>query len=399
MIRRLLVVLAVALSYACGAAETPTGPPPTPAPSRADQQFLVLGYSCNYGSDDRSFSVHEIDAGAGTFRSSAFSGGSPWIGFLGVGPHRPSGRPVYATRYPAGNRSSMTMQVQSLDATGALHSVGELLLPTNRIYGPGRIESTGRFMVIGGRANSPDLAAENPLLYLHLLDDNGVPRPASTAVPGLSGMIGLEIAPNGRTFYVASTLAPPLAAYTASPDTGTIQPLPGSPYAGSGRGSFTMALHPSGRFLYTADYQTDRPNQAVWLHQIDPTTGEPRFAGSFPGDSSGDMAIDPSGRYLYLGTWTGQLWAYTIDGGSGALTPLPGYPLRPGWRAANSVSVDATGRYLYVMAEPASGSRTPSTTSVSAYRIDPGTGALTALAGFPMNPSTDACPATAVATR
>jgi 6-phosphogluconolactonase (cycloisomerase 2 family) len=401
MIRRLSVVLAVVFSYACGAAETPTGPPPTPAPSRADQAFMAVGYSCAFGTDDRRFSVHEIDLSTGAVRPAALATGSSlWAGVIDFGPHRPNGRLVYVARYPAGGRGNETLQVQSLDATGTLHAVGEMTMPAGRAFYPGRIDSAGRYMVVAGRlVNAADYTKEDPQISLHLLDANGMPRAASSTAAGLASVIDMVIAPNGRMVYAASTLSPPLAAYSVQPDTGTIQPIPGSPFAGSGRGSFTMAIHPSGRFLYTADYNNDRPNQVVWLHQIDGTTGEPRFAGGFRGDSAGYMAIEPSRRYLYLATWTGQIWAYTIDGGSGALTPLPGYPIAAAWRAADSATIDATGRYLYVTAQPSQGSRTPANTPIHAYRIDSATGTLSAVAGFPMNPSTEACAAIAVASR
>src|SRR4051794_21175243 len=133
------LILAVAVSGGCGGALPPTGPAPTPAPSRADQDFLAIGYSCELGNDaSRRFSIHEIDPTTGLFRAATFSPGTPGGGILDLGPHRADGRLLYASRYAAGNRPNETIQVQSLDATGALHSVGERALTPGRWYGPGR---------------------------------------------------------------------------------------------------------------------------------------------------------------------------------------------------------------------------------------------------------------------
>src|SRR5688572_1448820 len=95
--QRVWLIAAVAVASACGEADTPTGPPPTPAPSRADQGFLAIGYSCVFGNDaDRKFSLHEIDPATGLLRSTAFSTGTnAWGSILELGPHRPNGRLLY----------------------------------------------------------------------------------------------------------------------------------------------------------------------------------------------------------------------------------------------------------------------------------------------------------------
>jgi len=71
--------------------------------------------------------------------------------------------------------------------------------------------------------------------------------------------------------------------------------------------------------------------------------------------------------------------AYSIDPGSGALAPIAGSPFGAG-PAPNSATLDPTGRFLYVT----NGSHSdtlPST--VSAYAIDPATGTPTPIAGSP----------------
>ena len=402
-LRRLCLTMGTVVTVACAGTEMPTAPaaPPTPAPSRADQSFLAIGYACGFGTEpDRRYSVHEIDPATGTFRSTVISSGSGvWAVMLSFGPHRADGRLLYTSRYPSGNRPAETVYVHRLDATGALHAVGELPLTAGRWYGGARIDNAGRFLVANSVVVQPDFTPVDPRLSVHLLDASGVPRAASGNLSDLRSIVDFVLAPNGRHVFTGSTLTPPLAAYAVQADSGAIQQVAGSPFDGAGRGSFALALHPAGRFLYTADYQTDRTHRAVWLHHVDGTTGEIRYVDGFPGDVAGYMTVDPSGRYLYLATWTGQIWGYAIDQGFGGLTVLPGFPMTAAWEVANSVTTDATGRYLYVTGQPARGGRTPANSPVYGYRIDPATGAIAALPGFPVNPTSDTCPAIVTASR
>ena len=66
--------------------------------------------------------------------------------------------------------------------------------------------------------------------------------------------------------------------------------------------------------------------------------------------------------------------AYTIDPSTGALTTIAGSPF-PAARFPASVAVDPSGKFAYVAEEDSN--------NVSAYTIDPSTGALSANAGSP----------------
>jgi hypothetical protein len=66
--------------------------------------------------------------------------------------------------------------------------------------------------------------------------------------------------------------------------------------------------------------------------------------------------------------------AYTIDGATGALTPIPGSPF-PAGLYPDSVTVDPTGQFAYVA--------NAGSNNVSAYTIDGTTGALTPVPGSP----------------
>ncbi len=80
------------------------------------------------------------------------------------------------------------------------------------------------------------------------------------------------------------------------------------------------------------------------------------------------------GNACFAGLGPGNVSAYTIDGTTGALTPVAGSPFLAGSNP-RSVTVHPTGQFAYV-ANGKSG-------NVSAYAIDGTTGALTPVAGSP----------------
>jgi 6-phosphogluconolactonase len=101
--------------------------------------------------------------------------------------------------------------------------------------------------------------------------------------------------------------------------------------------------------------------------------------GAFLQTAAIQVAADPGGRFVYAAAGT-ALYAYTIDAGDGALTPIPGssYSLPSD---STAMAVEASGRFLYI------GWGSP---SVLGYSIDPATGELTAIPGSPFAVSSGA---------
>ena len=86
-----------------------------------------------------------------------------------------------------------------------------------------------------------------------------------------------------------------------------------------------------------------------------------------------DIATDPSYPYLYVTTGSGIV-GYGVDGTTGLLAPLPGFPVVTG-TGAHSVTLDTSNQFLYVTNEGSA--------DVSGFRFDASTGALTPMSGSP----------------
>jgi 6-phosphogluconolactonase (cycloisomerase 2 family) len=106
--------------------------------------------------------------------------------------------------------------------------------------------------------------------------------------------------------------------------------------------------------------------------------GSPFTATGSLGTTDGAWA-DPLGRFLFVGSeGSGEIWVFQINATTGALTETAGSPFTAGVFAADIMTVDASGKFLYV------GQLSPSS-GVAAFSINQTTGALTPILGSPFN--------------
>lgn len=115
----------------------------------------------------------------------------------------------------------------------------------------------------------------------------------------------------------------------------------------------------------------------VGVYRVNGTTGGLTEVAGSPFVSAGTpqaFAVAPGGRHIYAPSRGGTLLeGFAMDPPTGALSALPGFPM-------NSVpdgypSLSPTGEYLYVSGE----------SDVDGFRVDGSNGALTRLSGFPIS--------------
>lgn len=118
------------------------------------------------------------------------------------------------------------------------------------------------------------------------------------------------------------------------------------------------------------------------------------------------VAVDPAGKFLYVTVWkVNSVYAYAIDGVSGALTAVPGSPFTVTGGSENSMGpgrpvIDVSGRFLFVLNSWLSPSWEP-ISALSVFSIDADTGVPSPVPGSPYvfddptdyaNHATDAIP-------
>jgi len=116
---------------------------------------------------------------------------------------------------------------------------------------------------------------------------------------------------------------------------------------GAGATPTSIAVEHSGRFLYV----TDPAHNAVLGFSIQtggvlsPITGSPFLAGAAPAG----LGIDPQGALLFVAnSGSNNVSAYAIDPNSGALGQVTGSPFATGGVGPSAVAVDAETSFVYV---------------------------------------------------
>jgi len=212
---------------------------------------------------------------------------------------------------------------------------------------------------------------------------------ALTEVPGSRVATGttpadLQLHRTGKFVYVASTADPNISGYRINASTGVLTPIQGSPFATPAvpgdvtpltGGRPPLLMHPNGKLLFVRSTLA----KTVSVMKIDPASGALTLATGSPygvGDGAVWLTLDPSGQFLYVanrGTNTlspGSISAFKVDTSSGALTEITGSPFGLSGGPA-MVKVDPSGQFLFA----ASGA----TDLVYGLKIDQVTGALTPL--------------------
>lgn len=293
-----------------------------------------------------------------------------------------------------------------------VYVVGGLTTPTGGTIAAFSVNATtGALTPITGSpfatGNIPEFATVDPngtLLYVTLdgsgevwtytIADNGVLtllNKARTQQGGRQVALGggsASVTYTPKFAYVAnqgsSTVASSISAYTINAKNGKLSVVSGSPFPDGAVGTFALAnsvaVDPSGRFAYVANGAG-----SVAEYTIDPSSGAPAAIPGSPltvGSTATAVAVDPSGRFAYVTIGVSGspfVSAYAINTGTGALTQISGSPFPAA--GANSVTVDPSGQFVYV----ASGFSVEGSGNISAFTINPSTGALTAVAGSPFS--------------
>lgn len=196
----------------------------------------------------------------------------------------------------------------------------------------------------------------------------------------------IAITPSGNFLY-ATTGTSGISAYSTG-SSGTLSLISGSPFPNSTtQGISSLTVDPNAPFLY-ASYQSGASSGVIRfsIGAMGALTSVPGGPFSSPGNGGPPvrLAIDPTGRFLYASASFDDvfvsggfnIWGFTIDSQTGALTSMPGSPFATqGNSQPQGMEVDPFGKFLYVALSNAN--------SIAAFTINSTTGALVAIPGSP----------------
>jgi len=144
----------------------------------------------------------------------------------------------------------------------------------------------------------------------------------------------------------------------------------------------TLAIDPSGSFIFQTAVGFNGGTQGgIFVYAINRSNGSLGNAiGSYlSGQTLYADAVDNKGKFVYALSTVG-VYAFSIESGTGVLTPVPGSPFAAAGvssarypQPATLMVVDQTNKFLYVSTSG----------GISGYAIDQNSGQLNAIAGSP----------------
>ena len=284
----------------------------------------------------------------------------------------PTGRFVYVT-----NKDSNTVSAYSVNpTTGALNPL------SGSPYGTGitplfpTVDPGGRFLYVDNLSDQT-ISAFAIDATGRLSPVPGSPFKTAAELPGV-----VTIDPTGKFAYVCSSNQ--VEEYSINADTGALSPLgvirtrvgPASITLGNGTTSITYV--PTFAFVIASpDLFAQDQNGTVSGFRVNSVSGDLTPIGVLPFQRNpSGIAVDRTSRFVYVPSKeSGNISGYSIDPNSGVLTPVPGSPFFG--EQAERVAIEPSGRFVYVS------SGNGFSNYVKAYKIDPSNGALSAIAGSP----------------
>jgi 6-phosphogluconolactonase (cycloisomerase 2 family) len=330
----------------------------------ADGRLYVL----NNGSD--TMTAFDVNRSTGALTATRFGaialGTGTWV-CLAV---HPSGSPVVVGNGLGGLSSFVVTDTTATAAAGSPFATGTAL-PFSCGF-----SHDGKFVYTGG--NSGTVFAG-----FSVNSGTGVltPLPGSPFESGGDNPLGYATDSSGRLFSVMAGAAQVRAFTTAS---GVPTGVSGNPFASGLTEGIHGVLHPGGFYLVA-----DRLGNRVGSYQIAGTgasttltavSGSPFAAG---GTLTNALAVTPDGAFLLAANGLSRnLTVFHVDASSGALKSI-------GVQDANTLGASgnisglafATGEagFFYTLQQVNGGSN-----QIHGFRIDPSTGALIMIAGFPV---------------
>lgn len=157
----------------------------------------------------------------------------------------------------------------------------------------------------------------------------------------------LVIDPLGGFLYVADGVSNNLSAYSIDAKSGSLTPLQGSPFA-AGSGPSAIAIDPAGAFVYaansvSADVSVFSRDSATGV--LTPVQDSPFSTGS--GEEISGMAVSPDGHTVYISNFGSSNVSALSVSATGKLTAVTGSPFAVD-AAPRQLQIDPGGQFAYV---------------------------------------------------
>lgn len=286
--------------------------------------------------------------------------GSPFSGYF-VGAAHPSGKFMYGVNGLSAPNNVFSYTINQ--STGALSPTSTPTVNANATAAQTFVHPGGGFVFIGN-AGSQDVSS----FTVDQTTGNLTKVGDYPTACGCGNTAGMNIAPNGKFFYTATNLGAnnivkmvidqntgvmgtnanlgsfaaqdaiaidptstylyvtitsgQLRGFSINPPDGVLTQLPGSPYGGN-PGNFRIAMHPSGKYLYTVNISS--APISIAKHDIASDGSLSAETITQFGTNLQFVTVDPSGRFAFVNNGgTAQFYALSLDPTNGVATVLNG---------------------------------------------------------------------------
>lgn len=243
----------------------------------------------------------------------------------------PNGRTAYVA-----NSGNNTLQAFHIADTGVITPLATIPTPAAPVAL--QVSPNGRYLYF--------LTATSwGLCYVAL--DGSLSSIAMVITEGLSPKAAFAIHPSGRFLYISVLGTPgaietysigyPINVRNANPSLGgRLWPMHSA--VATGNDPISIAIDPSGEYLYAANSSSSGPDIAMFRINQGPAVVQdqkgdltPLGSSTSSGNQPVSMRVDYTGKYLYaISRLRRQVLAYSVDANSGALTPVANTPVTTG---------------------------------------------------------------------
>lgn len=244
--------------------------------------------------------------------------------------------------------------------------------PTNAVIDP-----SGKYLLVTN-------VFGNSVSVFSIDTGTGALSPVGTPVPANADPTEILITPSGKFVYVSNPQVGTVTVFSFSSSNGVLTEVSS---VFSGAGASGLAVDGSERFLYVANPSAPNPLQTntgnISAFNIDPGTGALTKVLGSPfsatvGSGPTAITVDPSGRYVYATTSGSSfsIWCFAITSTNGQLTQVTSSPFSLTAGVLFAV-IDPIGNYFYIGNESGG--------NIAGYTYNPSTGAPTAISGSPFS--------------
>jgi 6-phosphogluconolactonase len=295
----------------------------------------------------------------------------------------PSGHFLYVGGFAGSTGNTAVISAYSINSTtGALTQIAGSPFSVGAFSQTPRmaVDPSGKFLYSGGLAG----------VFAFTIDPvTGALAPVAGSPFAADGPQAITVDAKGKFVFAANTGSSTISAFAINATSGALTPVPGSPFA-TGLSAVSISANPSSTFAYVATTGTSQ--FPIFAYAIDPTTGALTPLAGSPFNTGNllpsSVTVDPSGAFLYQATTGGIIQAFTIAPGTGSLSSSGSTFVRSTVSNATQLAI-SSGSAPVTFAPQFVFVANSGSNNVSAYTINPTSGALAAVSGSPFAAGTN----------